>query len=198
MQLYAYNRAPQPRTASLSLRRLIYHNIDDISRLIDPTSQLCRLSSASATRALQEPVQLAITSKPDDLDGDVAMRETLESSASATKIASVSFEEHQKSRIIQRVCRRAMQRQQDRKTAKGISAIIAHLFLECLSKSRTIKWTQRRYRFVFLGALPHIMFSVDWAISRAKDVRNSAKERRSAGASDEQLEESMGLQTKAR
>lgn len=206
VQLCDYGQVQQHRSSALPLRRLTYKALDDIPLLIDPTSELSRLSTALSPRAISMGTALDANSEIDDsrsqveishIDGATVVNETLENSTTQTKIITPTAEEQTNARLIQTHWRSAMQRQKDREATKGIAATRGRLFLEYFSRSKAINWGKRSDRHVFLGALPHILLSVDWVMERAKEMKELAKKRRE-GASYRELEQAMELQTKAR
>lgn len=206
VQLYC-DRFTQQRPLPVYPRRLLYHRIHDISRLIDPEPEFSRLSISEDTRTTSEELAVESIPQTDDsrpeesfanLDSDAAIPETLESSTTtASRIIVTSAEEKKAAYTITRACRRAIRRRNDLKATKGFAAT-RRLFQECLSRSQTIEWPIRRSLHVFLAALPHLLWSIDWAIERAQEMKEVVKRQRKAGASEESLEKALEMHIKAR
>ena len=51
------------------------------------------------------------------------------------------------------------------------------LFLECSSAAEKIQWEQCRYRFLFLGPLPHLLLCLEKASNHAYNTKNRLKKR---------------------
>lgn len=193
----------QPRAG----RRIFFHSLADISRVIDPGSDVDALTHVAADiveeagRVENEAGDGRTEDKDPETqhaeDGEAAF-DAFTSSPTANRAVTASEDEKSAASILQKIFRSMKQRKKEREATKGFAATRGRLLVECLSRSKTIDWAKRRDRLIFLGALPHLLLSVDWVVERAKDMKEVAKKRRSAGASEERLEQAMELQTKAR
>jgi len=130
----------------------------------------------------------------DDDDVEEVMHPLDEDSAGEDRSAIASQEELQAVRTIVQAYRRVRRRREANKT--GLAASRARLFAECLDQALTIQWKIRTYRFVYLGILPHVLLCLEQTIKMAHETKDRAKRSRKAGASLDELEAAMDIQTK--
>ena len=99
---------------------------------------------------------------------DVAEHEEEIATSTQSQRAAARVFEHTYQRLIQR-------RRQGEENPLAIKR--NRLFLKCLSAAEKIQWEQRRYRFLFLGPLPHLLLCLEKASNHAYNTKNRLKKR---------------------
>ncbi|KAA1475419.1 hypothetical protein DENSPDRAFT_842194 [Dentipellis sp. KUC8613] len=91
---------------------------------------------------------------------------------------------------------KAFRRRQDRMKARpkeGLPAARQRLYRECLSVDDDAR-IQGRYRYLYLGPLPHLLLCLEWTLNKAKSVKAHAK-RQMSKVTLHELDEVMERQT---
>lgn len=185
------------------VRRVVFHNIEDIPSLLDPeahtslptmakaNSQLLRLGAhangSSVIEHSQDDVGGPSSAENDQEGEDTQALDDDESSPVALQRRSAAVK-------IQRAYRRVIKRrryhqEQAARRKHSMAASRARLFTDCLKESRGIDWTKRSYRLLFLGILPHLLICLEWTLETARVNKADATRSRKKGASYDKLYE---------
>ena len=185
------------------VRRIVFHNIEDIPSLLDPeahtslptmakaNSQLLRLGAhangSSVIEHSQDDVGGPSSAENDQEGEDTQALDDDESSPVALQRRSAAVK-------IQRAYRRVIKRrryhqEQAARRKHSMAASRARLFADCLKESRGIDWTKRSYRLLFLGILPHLLICLEWTSETARVNKADATRSRKKGASYDKLYE---------
>ena len=203
------------------VRRVIFHRIEDIPRLLDehishrlPSLAEARFLHVEPRKApktdegteLAEPSagvgdaeetrsaisEEALTEQADNLAGDEYTNEAAPVEFPPTY---VSEKEDRAARVIQRAFRRTLHRPQISLKKPG-DAFRARLLKECLVHERTVEWVSKALRHMYLDGLPYLMHCIERTLEKAKDIKNDIKKRRAEGHTLDAMDDMNQRQTK--
>ena len=152
------------------LRRIVYSVVEDIPALLQSGFELPSSISDGPEHSLDVVSESLNEESEDDIadpiDDDVyedpaehdADHNVVIEDISQEVASTPSVEEHHAACILQRAFRRCLTRQKERKKHR-LSGRCLHFFAMCLDmvKKDNLKWEKSRYKFYFLGPLPHVL-----------------------------------------
>jgi len=180
------------------LRRIVYSVVEDIPALLQSGFELLSFTSDSPEHTLDvvseplnegseddiaDPIDDDVYEGPAEYDADpnVVIEDISQEVASTP-----SVEELHAACILQRTFRRCLTRQKERKRHR-LSGRCLHFFAMCLDVVKKDKWERSRYKFYFLGPLPHVLACLHAAqaavltkkeetkkLYRGEDIKNEA------------------------
>ncbi|KAI0321924.1 hypothetical protein OF83DRAFT_1289699 [Amylostereum chailletii] len=197
LQLYLSD-GPLLGPTSLHVRRIHYHDLDDIPRLVSH-AQL----SFSKEPALSIPLP-SIDSTQDEpdlmeeapVDDTVYRSDQMQEDANNLSYALTDEDERRlfgkqgiAARAIQKICRRMLDHIHSAPT-EPLPAARDRLYRACLLESQKPDFVNasRSFRIVYRGILPHVLLCVDWTLAHARQEKIHIKKERATAAVEDLFE----------
>ena len=175
-----------PLAHHAGIRQTNVQNPEDLDQVfgadIFTKSILLHGNRTTVERNLGDPGQVLHTDAPETFvfSGSQDDAETLAQPVDVVEheeeIATFTQSQRAAAKVFEHTYRRLILRR--RQGDESPSAIrMNRLFLECSSAAEKIQWEQRRYRFLFLGPLPHLLLCLEKANNHAYNTKNRLKKR---------------------
>ena len=175
-----------PLAHHAGIRQTNVQNSEDLDQVFgaDVLTKSILLCGTNATvgRNLGDPSQALHTDIPETFvfsgsqDDAETLAQPVDVAEHEEEIATFTQSQRAAAKVFQHAYQRLIQRRgQGEENPLAIKR--SRLFLKCLSAAEEIHWKQRRYRFLFLGPLPHLLLCLEKANNHAYSTKNRLKER---------------------
>ena len=175
-----------PLARHIGIRQTNVQNSRDLDQVFGADvltkSILLHGTSTTVERNLGDPGQALHTDIPETFvfsssqDDTETLAQPVDVAEHEEEIAKFTEAQFVAAKVFQHAYQRLIKRR-----GKGDEGPLAikrnRLFLECSSAAEKIKWGRSRYRFLFLGPLPHLLLCLEKANNHAHNTKDQLKKR---------------------